>query len=135
MEEHRHRVEEIVEDPATAEALKPWYRYACRRPCFHDEYLAAFNRPNVHHVACPTGIDRISERGPVVDGVEYPVDCIVYATGFEPELAPPAPPVGQEGVAALAGALAFGSPWGLLAGPGTRGPRCGRTAPPTSSGC
>ncbi len=96
MEQHRHRVEEIVEDPATAEALKPWYRYACRRPCFHDDYLAAFNRPNVHHVACPTGIDRISERGPVVDGVEYPVDCIVYATGFEPELTPLARRVGQE---------------------------------------
>ncbi len=88
MQEHRHRVEGIVEDPATAEALKPFYRYRCKRPCFHDEYLAAFNLPNVELVDCPAGIERIGERGPVVDGVEYPVDLIVYATGFEAELTP-----------------------------------------------
>ena len=47
MEEIRARVDAIVEDPATAEALKPWYRQFCKRPCFHDEYLPTFNRPNV----------------------------------------------------------------------------------------
>ena len=77
-----------MEDPATAEILKPWYRYLCKRPCFHDEYLSAFNRPNVTLVDCPSGIERITERGPVVDGKEYPLDCLVYATGFEPELTP-----------------------------------------------
>ncbi len=88
MEAHRRRVEELVADPATAEILKPYYRYLCKRPCFHDEYLQAFNCPNVTLVDCPAGIERITPRGPVVGGREYPVDCIVFATGFEPELTP-----------------------------------------------
>ena len=71
MEEHRQRVAEVVEDPATAEALKPYYRYMCKRPCFHDEYLTAFNQPNVTLVDCPAGIERVTERGPVVDGEQY----------------------------------------------------------------
>ena len=58
MEEHRARIEEIVADPAVAEMLKPYYRYLCKRPCFHDEYLAAFNNPNVTLVDCPAGVER-----------------------------------------------------------------------------
>jgi cation diffusion facilitator CzcD-associated flavoprotein CzcO len=88
MEAHRRRVEEVVADPATAEILKPYYRYLCKRPCFHDEYLQAFNNPNITLVDCPAGFDRITERGPVVDGKQYDVDCIIYATGFEAELTP-----------------------------------------------
>ncbi len=88
MEEHRARVADVVADPATAEALKPWYRYICKRPCFHDEYLAAFNEPNVTLVDCPAGFDRVTESGPVVAGRLYEVDCLVYGTGFEPELTP-----------------------------------------------
>ena len=88
MEAHRRRVEELVADPATAEILKPYYRYLCKRPCFHDEYLQALNNPNVTLVDCPAGIERITEQGPVVDGKQYEVDCIIYGTGFEPELTP-----------------------------------------------
>ncbi len=88
MEAHRHRVEELVADPATAEILKPYYRYLCKRPCFHDEYLPAFNNPNVTLIDCPAGIERITEQGPVVDGQQYEVDCIIYGTGFEAELTP-----------------------------------------------
>ncbi len=88
MTTHRRRVEELVADPATAEILKPYYRYLCKRPCFHDEYLPAFNSPNLTLVDCPAGIDRIDERGPVVDGRPYEVDCIIYGTGFEAELTP-----------------------------------------------
>ncbi len=88
MEAHRRRVEELVADPAAAEVLKPWYRYLCKRPCFHDEYLLAFNEPNVTLVDCPAGIERVTEKGLVVDGREYEVDCIVYSTGFEAELTP-----------------------------------------------
>ena len=88
MEEHRHRIDELVADPAKAEILKPYYRYLCKRPCFHDEYLSAFNNPNVTLIDCPAGIDRITERGPVVGGTQYDVDCIIYGTGFEPELTP-----------------------------------------------
>jgi cation diffusion facilitator CzcD-associated flavoprotein CzcO len=88
MEEHRRRVDELVPDPHKAEVLKPYYRYLCKRPCFHDEYLPAVARPNVTVVDCPAGVERITERGPVVGGRQYEVDCIVYGTGFEPELTP-----------------------------------------------
>jgi cyclohexanone monooxygenase len=83
MEQIRARVDAIVEDPVTAEALKPYYPYGCKRPTFHDEYLPTFNRPNVHLVdTAPVGVSRINERGVVHDGVEYPLDVLVYATGF-----------------------------------------------------
>jgi cyclohexanone monooxygenase len=84
MEQIRARVDSIVADPATAESLKPYYRQFCKRPCFHDEYLATFNRPNVTLVDTDgKGIDRITERGIVANGVEHELDCIVFATGFE----------------------------------------------------
>jgi cation diffusion facilitator CzcD-associated flavoprotein CzcO len=84
MEEIRARVDAIVEDPATAEALKPWYRQFCKRPCFHDEYLQTFNRANVTLVDTHgRGVERITEKGVVVDGEEYAVDCLIFATGFE----------------------------------------------------
>ena len=88
MEEHRSRVDALVENRDTAEKLKPYYRYICRRPCFHDEYLQTFNRPNVHLIDAPAGIDRVTERGIVVEGNEIELDCIVYATGFEAEATP-----------------------------------------------
>ena len=88
MEEHRARVSEIVHDPRVAEGLKPYYRYLCKRPLFHDEYLPTFNRGNVTLVDSPAGLDCITERGIVVDGEEIALDCIVYATGFEAESTP-----------------------------------------------
>ena len=84
MEQVRARVDSVVEDADTAAALKPWYNQFCKRPCFHDEYLATFNRPNVHLVDTRgQGVERITEHGIVVDGREYEVDCLIYATGFE----------------------------------------------------
>ena len=84
MEQVRARVDGMVQDPATAEALKPWYNQFCKRPCFHDEYLATFNRPNVHLIDTEgKGVDRITETGIVANGTEYEVDCLIYATGFE----------------------------------------------------
>ena len=84
MEGIRRRVEDVVEDPETAEKLKPFWGKHCKRVCFHDDYLAAFNRPNVHLVDTEgRGVDQITRRGPVVDGVEYPVDLLIYASGFE----------------------------------------------------
>jgi len=84
MNQIRSRVDEVVSDKATAEALKPWYRQFCKRPTFNDEYLPAFNRANVKLVdTLGRGVDRISEKGLVFDGVEYEVDCIIFATGFE----------------------------------------------------
>jgi cyclohexanone monooxygenase len=84
MEQIRGRVDAIVRDLTTAAALKPWYRQFCKRPCFHDEYLDAFNRPNVTLVDTGgKGVERITPAGVVAGGVEYPLDCLIYATGFE----------------------------------------------------
>ena len=85
MQRLRDRVDAIVEDPQTAEALKPYYRFLCKRPCFNDEYLPAFNRPNVTlvDVSDTKGVERITAGGIVAHGVEYEVDCIIFASGFE----------------------------------------------------
>ena len=84
MEQVRARVDAVVGDAAKAEALKPWYNQFCKRPCFHDEYLATFNRPNVHLIDTQgRGVERITENAVVVDGKAYEIDCLVYATGFE----------------------------------------------------
>jgi cyclohexanone monooxygenase len=91
IEDHRHmnrirdRVDEVVLDKDVAEKLKGWYRWMCKRPTFHDEYLPTFNRPSVTlvDVSASKGVDRITEKSIVANGVEYEVDCIVYASGFE----------------------------------------------------
>ncbi|MFJ6442582.1 flavin-containing monooxygenase [Streptomyces sp. NPDC091649] len=84
MNEIRARVDQIVTDPGTAEKLKPWYRYACKRPTFSDLYLQAFNRDNVTLVdtAETHGIERMTEHGVVVGDTEYELDCLIFATGF-----------------------------------------------------
>jgi cyclohexanone monooxygenase len=83
LERIRNRVSSIVKDPATAEALKPYYNRFCKRPCFHDEYLEAFNRPSVTLLDTQgKGVDRITEDSIVVQGRAYNVDCIIFATGF-----------------------------------------------------
>jgi cyclohexanone monooxygenase len=90
MNEIRARVDAVVKDPASAEALKPWYRQFCKRPTFNDQYLATFNRPNVRlvDVSASKGVERITANGIVANGIEYAVDCIIFATGFEITSAP-----------------------------------------------
>ncbi|MEQ9122889.1 MAG: monooxygenase, partial [Alphaproteobacteria bacterium] len=84
MEQIRARVDAVVKDPKTAAALKPYYPYGCKRPAFHDEYLPTFNKPHVHLVdTAPNGVKAINARGVVHDGVEYPLDVLNYATGFQ----------------------------------------------------
>ena len=84
MESIRARAQSTVRDPNTAEALKPYYNQFCKRPCFHDEYLDAFNRPNVTLVDTDgKGVERITENGIVANGKEYKLDCLIYGTGFE----------------------------------------------------
>ncbi|MFJ3024487.1 flavin-containing monooxygenase [Streptomyces tendae] len=84
MNEVRARVERVVADADTAEKLKPWYRYACKRPTFSDTYLQAFNRDNVTLVdtADTHGIERMTEHGVVIGDTEYELDCLIFATGF-----------------------------------------------------
>ena len=85
MNEIRKRVDEVVTNDEYAEILKPWYQFMCKRPTFSDNYLPAFNRPNVKliDVSAARGVERITEKGLVANGVEYEVDCIIFASGFE----------------------------------------------------
>ena len=84
MNEVRARVDAIVKDPATAALLKPWYRQFCKRPCFHDEYLQTYNRPNVTLVDTQgQGVERLTESAVIANGKAYEVDCLIFATGFE----------------------------------------------------
>jgi cyclohexanone monooxygenase len=85
MNDIRARIDAVVADPGTAERLKPYYSYLCKRPCFHDEYLPAFNRPNVTLLDTRgSGIDEIREHEIVVGGQPYPADVLIFATGFQP---------------------------------------------------
>jgi cyclohexanone monooxygenase len=84
MEEIRDRISSIVQDGETAEKLKPWYKVACKRPCFHDEYLPTFNRENVPLVDPKgRGVEAVSAHAVVANGQEYPVDVLIFASGFE----------------------------------------------------
>jgi cyclohexanone monooxygenase len=84
MEQVRARVDSIVRNKAVAEALKPYYNQFCKRPCFHDEYLQTFNRPNVTLVdTSGKGVERITQQGVVANSREFEIDCLIYATGFE----------------------------------------------------
>jgi len=84
MNQIRARVDDIIKDRETAEALKPYYRQFCKRPCFHDEYLPTFNRDNVQLIDTNgKGVEKITENGIIANGTVYDVDCIIFATGFE----------------------------------------------------
>src|SRR3546814_553677 len=85
MERLRRRVDAIVNDPKTAEALKPYYRFLCKRPLSSDEFYPTFNRPNVElvDVSDTKGVERLTEKGFVANGKEYEVDCMIFASGFE----------------------------------------------------
>lgn len=85
MERVRAQIREEVADPKTAELLMPWYRVFCKRPTFNDDFLATFNRPNVTLVdtSASRGVERLTKTGIVANGIEYDVDCIIFATGFE----------------------------------------------------
>jgi cation diffusion facilitator CzcD-associated flavoprotein CzcO len=102
MESIRKRVETVVHDPETAESLKPWYDWLCKRPCFHDEYLQAFNQDNVTLVDTDgRGLDRITESTVFANGRAFELDLLIFATGFE--LSPyeegtPIPVTGRDGL-------------------------------------
>jgi cyclohexanone monooxygenase len=85
MERLRRRVEEIIKDPATAEALKPYYRFLCKRPLSSDDFYPTFNRPNVElvDVSDTKGVQQLTAKGFVANGKEYAVDCMIFASGFE----------------------------------------------------
>ena len=58
--------------------------FMCKRPCFDNDYLPTYNRPNVHLIDTHgQGINEINEDGPVFEGKTYKLDLLIYATGFE----------------------------------------------------
>ena len=85
MERLRERVASTVQDKDAAEILKPWYRYLCKRPASNDDYYPTFNRPNVKiiDVSRTKGVERLTEHGFVAEGIEYAIDCLIFASGFE----------------------------------------------------
>jgi len=85
MERLRQRVEQLVADKNTAEALKPYYRFLCKRPLSSDDFYPTFNRPNVEliDVSETKGVERMTPTGFTANGKEYEVDCMIFASGFE----------------------------------------------------
>ena len=83
----RRRIDEIVEDKATAELLKPWFRFHCKRPLSSDTYYPAFNQPNVHlvDVSDTKGVEALTATGFVHKGEEHPIDLLICASGFATE--------------------------------------------------
>jgi cation diffusion facilitator CzcD-associated flavoprotein CzcO len=83
MERLRARVESLVEDKATAEALKPYYRFLCKRPASNNDFYPTFNRPNVKliDVSLSRGVERMTERGFIANGLEYEIDCTMSSRG------------------------------------------------------
>jgi cyclohexanone monooxygenase len=80
----REKIRSIVRDPETADKLTPRTHIGCKRLCLDTGYYEAYNRPNVHLVdVSEQPIERITAAGIVVAGHEYPLDVIVYATGFD----------------------------------------------------
>lgn len=89
MDRIRARIQAIVENPQTAEALKPYFNVRCKRPTFNDDYYPSFNRPNVTLLDTDgKGVERVTKDAIYVRGKRYPVDCIVYATGFDSFVSP-----------------------------------------------
>ena len=85
MERLRARCDELIDDPATAEALKPYYYHLCKRPLSSDTYYPTFNRNSVQlvDVSDTQGLQEMTEKGFVANGREYEIDCMIFASGFE----------------------------------------------------
>src|SRR5246500_3376581 len=81
----KSKIRAIVKDPKTAAVLSDIdHPYAAKRPPIDTDYFETYNRPNVTLVdvkAAP--IRQITETGIRTDEAEYPVDIIVFATGFD----------------------------------------------------
>jgi cyclohexanone monooxygenase len=80
----REKIRGTVKDPATAARLTPRQTIGCKRLCVDTDYYATFNRPNVRLVDLGEApIEAITPAGVRSGGVEHPLDCLVFATGFD----------------------------------------------------
>ena len=81
----RRKIREIVKDGATADLLADIdHPFAAKRPPVDSQYFETYNLPHVDLVnirAHP--IERITANGIRTTQQEYPLDIIVFATGFD----------------------------------------------------
>ncbi len=81
----KRKIRSIVKDPETAAILSDIdHPYAAKRPPIDTNYFETYNRPNVTLVDLRGApIERITRAGICTSEAEYPVDIIVFATGFD----------------------------------------------------
>ena len=81
----RNKIRAIVDDPDTAEKLCPTdHPFGTKRPCLDTDYYATYNRPDVDLVDLrATPLVRLTSEGVVTTDQVYPVDAVVFATGFD----------------------------------------------------
>jgi cyclohexanone monooxygenase len=79
----RRKIRSIVTDPAVADLLSPDNVFGCKRLCVDTGYFETYNLPHVKLVdVSKKPIERFTQAGIVANGVEYPCDAVVTATGF-----------------------------------------------------
>jgi cation diffusion facilitator CzcD-associated flavoprotein CzcO len=77
----RKHLETQVSDPVLRAAITPDYDMGCKRILISDDYYPALMRDNV---TVTGALERVTDTGVVdADGVEHPVDVIIWATGFK----------------------------------------------------
>ena len=80
----RSKIRQVVQEPAVAELLSPHDVLGCKRLCLDTNYYETYNRPNVTLIdVSGSPIEEIVHKGLRVKGKEYPLDCLVLATGFD----------------------------------------------------
>jgi cyclohexanone monooxygenase len=80
----RAKIREKVRDAKVAALLAPKNTIGCKRLCIDIGYYETFNRPNVTLIdVSEMPIEAITRQGVRVEGREYKVDAIVFATGFD----------------------------------------------------
>ncbi|MBO9198589.1 NAD(P)/FAD-dependent oxidoreductase [Rhizobium sp. 16-449-1b] len=81
----REKIRQVVKDPVTAEKLVPKdHPFASKRPPIDTNYFETFNRENVSLIDVKaTPIVEITETGIKTTDAEYPLDVIIFATGFD----------------------------------------------------
>jgi len=81
----REKIRQTVKDPKVADLLAPTnHPIGTKRLCLDTNYFETYNLPHVTLVdIANTPIERITPDGLIVDGHEYQVDSIVFATGFD----------------------------------------------------
>lgn len=77
----RYNINRSIKDPELRRKLTPSYRAGCKRILNSDTYYRGIANPKTQVIT--EGIARMTPTGIVTtDGVEHPVDVVVYATGF-----------------------------------------------------